>query len=75
LLRDITRAISDGVEEMGFKGVKVGVVDERSEIAACYKGVPRTGRNKTDVLDACPKQIGMIMMLRSMSPDVIVTMK
>jgi len=43
LLRDITRAISDGVEEMGFKGVKVGVVDERSEIAACYKGVPRTG--------------------------------
>jgi len=43
LLRDITRAISDGVEEMGFKGVKVGVVDERSEIAACYKGCPRTG--------------------------------
>jgi len=74
LLRDITRAISDGVEEMGFKGVKVGVVDERSEIAACYKGVPqnRVG-TRTDVLDACPKQIGMIMMLRSMSPDVIVT--
>jgi len=74
LLRDITRAISGGVEEMGFKGVKVGVVDERSEIAACYKGVPqnRVG-TRTDVLDACPKQIGMIMMLRSMSPDVIVT--
>jgi len=58
LLRDITRAISDGVEEMGFKGVKVGVVDERSEIAACYKGVPqnRVG-TRTDVLDACPNKL------------------
>ncbi|HOM03079.1 MAG TPA: stage III sporulation protein AA [Acetivibrio sp.] len=74
LLRDITRAISDGIDEMGFKGLKVGVIDERSEIAACYKGVPqnRVG-TRTDVLDACPKQIGMVMMLRAMSPDVIVT--
>ncbi|HHV28595.1 stage III sporulation protein AA [Acetivibrio mesophilus] len=74
LLRDITRVISDGIDEIGFKGLKVGVIDERSEIAACYKGVPqnRVG-TRTDVLDACPKQIGMIMMLRSMSPDVIVT--
>ncbi|GAE87642.1 stage III sporulation protein AA [Acetivibrio straminisolvens] len=74
LLRDITRAISDGIEEMGFRGLKVGLIDERSEIAACYKGVPqnRVG-TRTDVLDACPKQIGMIMMLRAMSPDVIVT--
>lgn len=74
MLRDITRIISDGFDEMGFKGLKVGVIDERSEIAACYKGVPqnRVG-TRTDVLDACPKQIGMIMMLRSMSPDVIIT--
>jgi len=43
LLRDITRAISDGVEEMGFKGVKVGVVDERSELQHVTRGCPRTG--------------------------------
>ncbi|TYQ13362.1 UNVERIFIED_CONTAM: stage III sporulation protein AA [Acetivibrio alkalicellulosi] len=74
MLRDITRNISDGMEEIGFRGLKVGVIDERSEIAACYKGVPqnRVG-TRTDVLDGCPKGLGMVMMLRSMSPDVVVT--
>lgn len=74
MLRDITRVLSDGIDSIGFKGLKVGVIDERSEIAACYKGVPqnRIG-TRTDVLDACPKQLGMTMMLRSMSPDVIIT--
>ncbi|NLP14781.1 MAG: stage III sporulation protein AA [Clostridium sp.] len=74
MLRDITRVISDGIDGIGFRGLKVGIVDERSEIAACYKGVPqnRVG-TRTDVLDACPKQLGMMMMLRSMSPDLIVT--
>lgn len=74
ILRDITRNLSDGIEKMSFKGVKIGVIDERSEIAACYKGVSqkRVGI-QTDVLDACPKQLGMAIMLRSMSPDVIVT--
>ncbi|NLD50451.1 MAG: stage III sporulation protein AA [Clostridiaceae bacterium] len=74
LLRDLTRYLSDGIEQLGFKGVKVGIVDERSEIAACFKGVPqnRVGM-RTDVLDACPKQLGISIMLRSMSPHVIVT--
>lgn len=67
LLRDITRIISDN-------GANVGIVDERSEIAACYKGVPQNDVGKrTDVLDGCPKALGMIMLLRSMSPQVIVT--
>lgn len=74
ILRDITRNISDGVEQMGLKGLKVGVVDERSEIAACFKGSPQKQVGvRTDVLDACPKQLGMSMLLRSMSPDVIIT--
>lgn len=74
ILRDLARNISDGVEEIPLKGLKVGVIDERSEIAACYKGSPQKSVGaRTDVLDACPKQLGMSMMLRSMSPDVIIT--
>lgn len=52
--------------------LKVSVVDERSEIAACYNGVAQNDVGKSsDVLDNCPKSLGMRMLLRSMSPDVI----
>lgn len=65
LLRDIIRAISDG-------SMTVGVVDERSEIAACYKGVPQNDVGmRTDVLDCCPKAAGMMMLVRTMAPDII----
>lgn len=74
LLRDIVRQISNGIPVMGFEGIKVGVVDERSEIAGCYNGVPQNDVGiRTDVLDACPKAQGMMMLIRSMSPSVIVT--
>jgi len=74
ILRDIARNISNGMHEYGFKGQKVGIVDERSEIAAMYKGVPQYDIGiRTDVLDGCPKSIGMPMMLRSMSPAVVIT--
>lgn len=70
LLRDIVRNISEG--NMYCKGLNVGVVDERSEIAACYMGVPQNDVGfRTDVLDGCPKVEGMLMLLRSMSPKVI----
>jgi stage III sporulation protein AA len=50
----------------------VGVVDERSEIAACYLGAPQNDLGpRTDVMDCCPKSVGMIMLLRSMSPEII----
>ncbi len=74
LLRDIARQASDGVPHLEFPGVRVGIADERSEIAACYTGVPQTTCGiRTDVLDACPKAEGMIMLIRSMSPDVVIT--
>jgi stage III sporulation protein AA len=74
LLRDLARSLGDGVEALGIKGVKVGVIDERSEIAACYKGVPQNNIGmRTDVLDACPKALGMLLAIRSLSPHVIMT--
>lgn len=73
LLRDLARLISEGGREPARRGLKVGVVDERSEIAACVKGVPRFELGpRTDVLDGCPKAEGMMMMIRSMSPEVLV---
>ncbi|QOR65434.1 stage III sporulation protein AA [Cytobacillus suaedae] len=73
LLRDIARAISCGEPQFGIGSKKVGIVDERSEIAGCVKGIPQHQLgNRIDVLDACPKAEGMMMMIRSMSPEVIV---
>jgi stage III sporulation protein AA len=74
MLRDMARVLSDGIAELDFKGMKVGVVDERSEIAACFRGVAQNDLgSRTDVLDGCPKSLGMAMMIRSMSPRIIIT--
>ncbi|WP_139489333.1 stage III sporulation protein AA [Brevibacillus dissolubilis] len=71
LLRDMARSISYGNECSSSR--KVAIVDERSELAGCLNGVPqRDVGPRTDVLDACPKAVGMMMMIRSMSPDVII---
>lgn len=70
LLRDLIRNLSNGFS--GFGPYTVGVVDERSEIAGCYMGVPQNNMGmRTDVLDACPKVEGMRMLLRAMAPDII----
>lgn len=70
LLRDLIRQVSDG-NKYG-KGLCVGVVDERSELAGSYLGVPQNDMGaRSDVLDACPKTLGMMLLLRSMSPQVI----
>lgn len=67
ILRDLSKTLSNG-------GLKIGIVDERSEIAACYKGIPQNDIGvRTDVLDGCPKTLGMEMLLRSMSPNAIIT--
>lgn len=70
LLRELVRRISEG-NSYGA-GLHVGVVDERSEIAGSYLGIPQNDLGgRTDVLDACPKALGMMMLMRSMSPQVI----
>lgn len=72
MLRDLTRSLSLG--ENCTRGYKIVVVDERSELAACYRGIPQLDIGpRADVLDACPKAEGMMMALRSLSPEVLVT--
>ena len=70
LLRDIIRQLSDG--NSYHPGMSIGVVDERSEIGACYMGTPQNELGiRTDILDCCPKAKGMMMLIRSMSPQII----
>lgn len=72
LLRDLIRQLSNGTVEA--PGLKIGVVDERSELAGSFQGVPRHDLGiRTDVLDHCPKSAGMYLLIRSMSPQVIAT--
>lgn len=53
--------------------MKVGIVDERSEIAGSRRGIPAFDVGpRTDILDGCPKAEGMMMMIRSLSPDVLI---
>lgn len=66
LLRDISRNLSE-------YGKKVAICDERCEIAACFKGDLQhdVGVN-TDVLSGFSVYEGSMMLLRTMSPDIIV---
>lgn len=67
LLRDVARNLS-------YAGYQVSVCDERAEIAGMYNGVSAYDLGPcTDVLDGCPKAEGIIMLVRSMSPQVVVT--
>lgn len=60
LLRDLIRIRSDG-------GAHIGVVDERGEL------FPRglSAGKCTDILTGCSKSEGMLMLLRTMGPDII----
>lgn len=70
LIRDLIRQLSDG--SVYASGQTVSVIDERSELGACYKGIPQNDLGKrTDILDGCPKAEGIEMMIRAMSPSVL----
>lgn len=73
ILRDLTRICSTGIKSNKMPGFKVGLVDERSEIAGCVDGIPQKDIGpRTDVLDGCPKAEGMMMLIRSMSPQILI---
>lgn len=70
LLRDCIRQLSDGGG--AYPGLTVGVVDERSEIAGSFRGIAGNDVGlRTDVLDGCPKAEGLMLLIRSMSPEVV----
>ena len=70
LLRDLVRCVSEGVG--GTPALRVSLVDERGEVAVMYRGQPQMDvGSRTDVLDACPKAMGIHIVLRAMNPQVI----
>lgn len=70
LLREMVAALSNGSEERA--PLRVGIVDERGELAGMYRGVPQLDVGfHTDVLDGCPKALGIPMLMRSANPQVI----
>ena len=77
MIRDLARWLAEprqGAPHPRLKrSFRVGIVDERSEIAGCHQGIPQLdiGR-KSDVLDHCPKAAGIQLLLRSLNPEVII---
>ena len=70
MLRDIVRNYSYGLR---CSPLKVTIIDERGEIAACVDGIPQNDIGpRTDVCNMGNKKEGVFAALRSMSPDLIV---
>ena len=60
------------METEAHPGKRIGLVDERSEIAGCLHGIPQNDLGiRTDVLDGCPKVEGMMLLIRSMAPEIL----
>lgn len=67
MLRDLIRQISN-------VGKNIALIDERGELASMYEGKAMLEIGvRTDVMSFCPKHIGMMLVTRSMGPDIIAT--
>ena len=72
ILRDLIRKLSNGMSEINFKGKTCGVVDERGEIAAMYRGIPQNDIGiRTDIIDNVSKPKGIKILIRTMAPEII----
>lgn len=66
MLREMARILS-------AHGIQVALADERGELAACVQSVPQLDVGAhTDVMDGIPKAEAIGLMVRSMSPDVVI---
>ncbi|MGM9629356.1 stage III sporulation protein AB [Butyricicoccus sp.] len=66
LLRDLARQLSDS-------GIRTALADERAELAALYEGVPQFDiGTHTDVIDGCPKAEAAMILVKTMSPQLLV---
>ncbi|MDR0905132.1 MAG: stage III sporulation protein AB [Oscillospiraceae bacterium] len=72
LLRDLVRLTSDGCERLGVEPRRVGLCDERGEVAAVASGAAQmdVGR-RTDVLSGAPKSAAAMMLVRTMNPEIV----
>lgn len=69
LLRDLIRAVSRGE---GCLPQRVSLADERGEVAALWGGAPQLEVGpRTDVVEGCPKDQGLMLLLRAMNPQVL----
>lgn len=67
ILRDLIRQISD-------IGKNVSLIDERGEIASMHEGKAMLDIGiRTDIMSFCPKHTGIMLVIRSMGPDIIAT--
>lgn len=64
-LRELLRFASE-------RGVRVGVADERGELAACFGGIPGFDLGPcADIVTGAPKAEAALMLLRAMNPQAV----
>ena len=62
------------MRQVSNRGFKCGVADDRGELAAMYCAAPSNLVGaQTDVIDGAPKAEAIEMLLRTMSPKVIIS--
>ena len=72
MIRDLAKRISNGINEINFRGLDVSIIDERGEIAAMYKGIPQNDVGiRTDIIENVEKNQGIHMLIRTMAPEII----
>lgn len=71
IIRDLAKTLSNGNQKL--RGMTIGIVDERNELSAMYRGIPQNDLGpRTDILNNVKKSIGIEMLVRSMAPQVII---